>query len=107
MITEGALNHQEALEAISTGHAIWSVEYAERVCKHFGVSFLKSLVKVYESDRLPLGVTMYYGPDDGVWSLDLAWHVAMCLGVANKARRFFGRGTQARELARVIEEKEA
>lgn len=96
---------KQALEAISTGHAIWSVDYAKEVCEAFGVSFPKSLVRVYESDSNPKGVTMYHGPDEGVWSLSLALHVAECLGVKDKAHGFIGRGSQAREYARVVAEK--
>lgn len=99
------MERAEALEAISTGHTIWSVEYAEEVCTAFAVSFPKSLVQVWESDRHPLGVTMRYGPDQGVWSLPLAQHVAECLGVKDQARGFLGRGSQAREYARVVAEK--
>lgn len=95
---------QEALEAISTGHAIYSVEGAEEICRAFGVKSPREggIVQVYESDRHPLGVTMYHGPEEGVWSLHLAQHVAECLGVADKARSFFGRGSQAQEFARVV-----
>lgn len=96
---------KEAIEAISTGHAIWAPEYAEEVCQTLRVSFPKSLIQVYESDRHPLGVTMYYGPEDGVWSLHLAQHVAQALKVAQNARGFLGRGSQAREYARVVSEK--
>ena len=102
MTTETALSREEALEAISDGHAIWSVEYAKQVCQAFGVSFPQSLVEVFESDRHHLGVTMYHGPAEGVWSLTLALHVATCLGVKDKARGFLGRGSQAREYARVV-----
>ena len=96
---------KEALEAIGTGHAIYSPEYAEEVCVAFGVSFPKSLVKRYENEPHPLGVTMYHGPADGVWSLILANHVAECLGVKDEAHGYIGRGSQAREYARVVAEK--
>ena len=96
---------REALEAISTGHTIYSVEAAQEVCEAFGVSFPKSLVQVFESDRTPKGVTMYHGPEDGVWSLTLALHVAKCLGVYDQAHGYLGRGSQAREFARVVAEK--
>ena len=96
------MDTQEALEAISTGHAIYSVGTAEEVCRAFGVSFPKSLVQVYESARDPLGVTMLHGPDQGVWSLSLARHVASALGVLEEARGFTGRGSQAREYSRVV-----
>ena len=96
---------KEALEAISTGHTIYSVDYAREVCEAFNVGFPKSLVQVYESDRHPMGVTMFHGPEDGVWSLTLAAHVAGRLGVKDKAHGYFGRGSQAREYARVVSEK--
>ena len=96
---------KEALETISDGHAIWRVGYAEEVCAALGVGFSEDLVQVYESDRHPLGVTMLHGPDRGVWSLDLARHVAERLGVEGQAREFRGRGSQAREYARVVAEK--
>ena len=96
---------KEALEAISTGHTIYSVDYAREVCEAFKVSFPKSLVQVFESDRHPLGVTMYHGPEDGVWSLALSRHVAECLQVFDKAHGYLGRGSQAREYARVVREK--
>mgnify|MGYP001597727949 CR=1 FL=1 len=91
---------QEAIEAISTGHVIYSVEWAERVASAFGVTLPKSLIKVYESERHPMGLTMYNGPEKGVWSLDMARHVAICLGVEDKTRGFIGRGSQAQEYAR-------
>ena len=99
------MNIQEALEAINDGHAIWRVGYAKEVCATLGVAFRADLVQVYESDRHPLGVTMLHGPDKGVWSLDLARHVAERLGVKGQARGFLGRGSQAREYARVVAEK--
>lgn len=99
------ISQTEALAAISTGHAIWSPEYAEEICSVFGVSWPESLVQVYESDRHLLGVTMYHGPEDGVWSLDLVRHIAECLGVAQNARGFTGRGSQAREYASLILDK--
>ena len=99
------MDTKEALAAISTGHAIYSVDYAREVCEAFVVSFPKSLVQVFESDRHPMGVTMYHGPEDGVWSLTLAAHVAECLRVKDKAHGYIGRGSQAREYARVVAEK--
>lgn len=96
---------KEALKAITTGHAIYSVDYAREVCETFKVSFPKSLIQVFESDRHPLGVTMYHGPEDGVWSLTLSAHVAQRLGVKDKAHGYIGRGSQAREYARIVAEK--
>ena len=94
----------EALTAIETGHTIYSVAGAQEVCKALGVPWDAGLVQVYETDRLPLGVRMYHGPADGVWSLDVARHCATALGVASQARTFIGRGSQAREYARVVAE---
>ena len=99
------MNIREAVERIQTGHAIYSVAGAEEICAAFHVSCPKSLSQVYESDRNPMGVTMYHGPERGVWSLHLAAHVAECLGVKDQARGFLGRGSQAREYARLVAEK--
>ncbi|MDO8750333.1 MAG: hypothetical protein Q7K03_04215 [Dehalococcoidia bacterium] len=99
------MERKDALAIISNGHGIYSVKAAQEVCDAFGVSFPKNLVQAYESDRHPLGVTMLHGPEQGVWSLSLAQHVAKCLGVAEKAHGFLGRGSQAHEYARVVAEK--
>ena len=98
------LSRKEALQSIETGHAIYAPSVAAEICEALGVSFPKSLVQVYESDGHPLGVTMYRGPAAGVWSLELSRHVAECLGVKEKARGFLGRGSQAREYARLVKE---
>lgn len=95
---------EQALESIKTGHIIYAPTYAEEVCDAFGVSFPQSLVQWFESDRYPMGATMFYGPEDGVWSLALARHVAQCFGVTSKAQGFIGRGSQAREYARLVAE---
>ncbi len=99
------MERKDALAIISNGHGIYSVQAAQEVCAAFGVSFPKSLVEVFESDRHPLGVTMLHGPEEGVWALTLGQHVAECLGVKDKAQGFLGRGRQASEYARVIAEK--
>ena len=98
------MDRPEAIEAISSGHSIYKPQYAQEVCAVLGVSFDPELVQVFESDRHPLGVTMFHGPEDGVWSLALSAHVAGALGVGGKAQGFLGRGSQAREYARVVKE---
>ena len=99
MVTTG-----EALEVISGGRAIYTPEFAQRVCDALGVEWDAELVQVYETDILPLGVRMKHGPADGVLSLELARYIAEQLGVQDKAQRFLGRGSQAREYARVVTE---
>ena len=96
---------QEALEILKDGHTIWSVDFAKEVCAVLGVAFDKDLVQVYESDRHTMGITMLHGPEQGVYSLHLSQHVADKLGVSDKARGFIGRGSQAREYAKVVAEK--
>ena len=93
----------EALAMIGDGHTVWKPDYAEEICKAFGVSFPKSLVKPFRNEAHYKG---YHGQEaDGVYSLTLSQHVAQCLGVADKAASFLGRGSQAREYARVVAEK--
>ena len=97
------MDRSKALEAIGDGHVVWTPEYAEEICQAFGVSFPKSLVRPFRNEAHPMG---YHGQEaDGVYSLHLSQHVAQCLGVADKARGFIGRGSQAREYARVVAEK--
>lgn len=98
----------EAIEAIKDGHTIYSPEFAKQVCETLGVVFSpKELVKPYHSESHPLGVHMLEGHegDEGVWSLSLSLYIATKLGVKDKATGFLGRGSQAREYARVIAEK--
>lgn len=98
------IDRTTAIEAISTGHAIYTPAFAREVCKRLGVRYRsKPLVRLYESDKHPLGVTMYDGKAAcGVWSLELGRYIAEQLGVKAKAQQFLGRGSQAREYARVI-----
>ena len=102
---ETRMTKEDALKCLESGHAIWSVKGAEEIAEALGVSCPRSLVLFYESERHPLGVTMYHGPGQGVWSLDLSRHVATALGVADKARGFLGRGSQAQEYARLVRER--
>ena len=98
------VTRKEAIEAISDGHTIYAPDYAREVCVALGVPFDENLVKVFESERHPLGVTMFHGPEKAVWSLTLSSYVAARMGVGEQARTFHGRGSQAREFARVVRE---
>lgn len=103
-IERTAMTTGEALAAISSGHAIYTVAGAQEMCTALSVPWNPELVQVYESERHPMGVQMFNGPSDGVWSLGLARHCATALGVESKAQTFHGRGSQAREYARVVGE---
>ena len=98
----------EAINALEDGHTIWKVGYAKRVCKALGVPFNdEELVQKFYSEAHWKGAHMLPGNEGslGVYSLNLSEYVAKQLGVSEKAQRFFGRGSQAREYARLIKEK--
>jgi len=78
----------EALEALTYGHAIWRPGYARKVCDALGVPFDQRLV--------------HYG---AVAGFQLAYHVAKELGVAGDAQVFVSRGRQAVEYARVVRQR--
>lgn len=102
---------KEAINALQSGHTIWKVGYAKRVCKALGVPFNeKELVERFHSDWSPdnyKGLRMNDGYEGslGVYSLNLSYYVAKQLKVDKEARGFIGRGSQAREYARVVAEK--
>ena len=97
----------EALNALEDGHTIWNPKYAQRVCTALGIPFNEDLVHKYHSDGDFKGLTMYPGQEgtDGVYSLNLSSNIARQFGIHDKARLFNGRGSQAREYARVIREE--
>lgn len=96
---------REALNVISDGHTIWKVSYAKRVCEALGVPFDEKLVKTFHSENDIMGNHMLpgYEGSKAVYSLDLSEYVALRLGVKNQAESKIGRGSQAREYARVVE----
>ena len=105
------MNKQEALAAIADGHTMYSVEFAKEVCKAFKVAFNKSLIEHWTGqkdanpDNHPKGLWLNEDkPGEGVHSLALSRHIVEQLGEADKANLFLGRGTQAREYARVVRE---
>jgi len=97
----------EALNALENGHAIWRVEYAQRVCNALQVPFDETLVTRFFSENDYMGVHMKEGceGEKGVSSLGLSIYVAQQLGVSKQATSFIGKGSQAREFARVVREK--
>ena len=104
------MTRDEALECLRDGHTIWTVESAKAICEAVGIEYDGTqLVKRFRSDPHPLGAQMRPGREGalGVWSLALGRYIAKRLGVADNAQSFLGRGTQAREYARVITEARA
>ena len=97
----------EAINALENGHTIWKVGYAKRVCKALGVPFFdKELVERFYSESHWKGAHMREGCEGslGVYSLTLSHYVSKYFGVIQKAEAFHGRGSQAREYARVVKE---
>jgi hypothetical protein len=103
------MTFKEALNMLGDGHTIWKVSTAKEICKVVGVPFAKHLVEKFKSDPIGTfkGLTMKPGKEnsEGVYALTLSQYVAKYLGVEEKAGGYFGRGSQARAYAEVIEEK--
>lgn len=97
----------EALNVLENGHTIWTPKYAQRVCEALGIPFNESLVKPFYSDNDFKGLTMRVGMEGatGVYSLTLSEYCANQFKLANKATSFFGRGSQAREYARLVRQE--
>jgi len=91
----------EALEALENGHSVYHQEIAEDICEAFGLRLDPVLVQHFVNE--PNSPKGYHGEDgDGVYSLRLSQYVARQLGVYDQARQVLGRGTQAREYAKVV-----
>ena len=92
----------EALHALENGHAIWKVGYAKRVCKALGIPFSEGLIERWHAGN---GLYLYEKQGSlGVDSLALSRYVAEHFHLDTKARTFLGKGSQAREYARLIKE---
>ena len=99
------LKIEEALSAIESGHTIWTPEYAQTVCESLGIPFSPKLVQRFYSEPEDYkGARMKEGCEgaEGVYSLDLSAYCAEQFGVIKEAQSFFGRGSQAREYARLV-----
>jgi hypothetical protein len=97
----------EALNAIEDGHAIWKPEYAQRVCTALSIPFDEELVQRFYSENHYLGAHMKDGCEGakGVNGLSLSAYCAKQFGVFKRATSFFGRGSQAREYARLVRQE--
>ena len=97
----------EALNAIEDGHTIWNPEYAQRVCIALGIPFNEDLIQKFYSENHWKGAQMRKGCEgsNGVYSLTLSEYVARQFGVEKQATSFFGRGSQAREYARLVRQE--
>ncbi len=106
------MEQAKALAALSEGHAMWNVEHAIEVCEALGVEFEGCPIEKWEGqadanpDNHPKGLWLDEDkPGRGVNSLSLSAHVARQMYVMEGSRSFFGRGTQAREYAKLVREK--
>ena len=102
------MDRHEALIAIADGHTVYSPEYANQVCDALGVKHAR--VRRFKSDPpgTHKGLMMAEGKENtlGVYSLDLAYHVAGQLGLTGEDYGdFFGRGRQARAIAQAVAAK--
>ena len=100
---------REVLEYIAEGHSLWSVDLAKEICKTLNVPFKNRLIITWNSQKDANPTNDFKGlwlnedkPGQGVASDRLSSYVVnyLCL----KPKSFFGRGSQARENARVLKE---
>ena len=97
----------EALNVIGDGHAIWKPEYAQRVCEALGIPFSEKLVETFYSEKDYMGAHMKEGCEgsEGVYSLTLSEYAVNTLVMGSVAAGFIGRGSQAREYARLVRQE--
>lgn len=101
------ISKKDAIDRLSDGHAIWSVQGAKTICEALGIEYNDKLEEVfhnqpgvYKGAEIPPEKEGNKGIDD----LRLAGYIASKLGISDKVGGFLGRGFQAREYARVIDE---
>lgn len=97
----------EALNVLEDGHTIWKPEYAQRVCEALSIPFSEKLVEKFYSEAHWKGVHMNEGCEGarGVGASELSYYAAKMFKVDSQAASFFGRGTQAREYARLVRQE--
>ena len=98
------MTRNEAIENLGEGHTIWSPRFAERICEALGIPFREHLVEAWNSEG-GKGATMKpeHEGGTGVSGGVLAQYAAEELGVRAQATNLRGRGSQAREYARVVQ----
>ena len=103
--TEETMPLEEAVDLLSSGHALWEPQNAFQICKALNVPFPKHLLQHWYSDWSdPKGMHMNEGHEGslGMWSLALSAYVAEELGVKDLAGSYIGRGFQAQAYAREV-----
>lgn len=100
------MSREDALAAIGSGHSVYSEEYAQRVCEHFGVPKIKGHAMHSDPPGTFKGLTLTPEAEGTklVMALGLGDWVIGHLGLSDKVQGFLGRGSQGREHARVIGE---
>lgn len=94
----------EYLWSLADGHALWKEEYAQEVCKAFGVEYDPRLKRKHYADYKGMfnesGKSVPYleAVDDN----DLLEYIADKLGVEYNDRSFIGRGFRAQHTAQKI-----
>ena len=100
----------QAINMLGDGHSWLKVEYAEEVCKAFGLKLPKRLIQTYHSQKEANPTNHYKGltihtdkwPVSGVASLSLSDYVAEELLGEVPAAEFIGRGFGAQANASAI-----
>jgi len=103
---------QEAVNCLASGHAWYKVEFAEEICKAFGLELPKRLIETYHSQHEANPTNHYKGlflnpdvkfPVSGVSSEHLSDYIAYELLGYTPSSGFLGRGFGAQANAREVQ----
>ena len=99
---------KEAVERLGDGHGLWKIEGAKEVCEAFGVPFDEGLIETFTRKEIEGSGGWMEGDAPemrAVCGLELGRHIANKLGAEHEAHLYMGKGRQAREYQRAVEEK--
>lgn len=105
-------NLNEAIDMLSDGHSWWKVEYAEELCKAFGLELPKRLIQTYHSQKEANPTNHFKGlfintdkwPVSGVASLPLSDYITEQILGNTPSSNFLGRGFGAQANAKAVAE---